>query len=451
MAVVATVALVTTGCQWTMARFDSGNTADNPGETTLSGSDIGGLGVEWSAALGAGVTSTSEPVLAGNTVYVGVGRANATGTLSAYSADASVGCSGSPLSCTPLWTASGGAFGQPLVNGAFVYVDRGGTLEAYDASGQTNCSGSPVACQPVWSGTGGGAQPRVAGSRLYVLNGAGEIDAYATSTSTSSCTGSPLVCAPVTRYHVTPACPADVYFAPGVPEDLYTCRVRTFAVDGSQLLMGVEVDGEIFSPTMGEIGTGSGGLVASFDLASPSAPTWTSWSLGGTGGVPPVDGLVALGDTYMTGDTGDTLGDFASSLFAVTSAGQLDWSAPRSYFGLAATADTLFGAEGSSVDAYATTGGCGQSCTPVRRYQDAASSAISTSPAVAADVLYVGAGGGIDAYSATGALNCSAGTPVTCTPLRTVALGGAASALSVSDGLVFVTTGDGRLIVLGLT
>jgi hypothetical protein len=40
----------------------AGNAADNTTEIHLSSSNISHLGVEWSAALGRNVTSTSEPV-----------------------------------------------------------------------------------------------------------------------------------------------------------------------------------------------------------------------------------------------------------------------------------------------------------------------------------------------------------------------------------------------------
>jgi len=450
--VLAALVLLASGCQWAMGRFDPGNTADNTTELHLSSSNISHLGVEWSAGLGSNVSATSEPVAAGNTVFVGVRRSDNTGTLYAFPADASSGCTGSPTSCTPLWTASGGAFGQPLVYDGVVYVDRGGILVAYDAAGATNCSGSPVTCQPLWSGTGGGADPVVAGGLVYVVNVAGstdEVDTY--SPGAGSCPGSPPVCSPVTRYQVGSACPPDEYFGPGAPASLNTCEATTVAVDGSRLDVGVEVSSQVFSLTMGLVGDATTGRVAAFAVGQAASPAWTTVGPGEPG----FAGVVATGgNTFTTGATSDDFGVPPSAeLEAVTSSGQTAWATQRGpYLGLAVSPDEVFAAASSGVDVYAVAGEvCGSYCEPTRQYPVTGLDEDTTAPAIGADVLYVGVGKAVSAYSATGTVDCDTGTPTTCAPLATVALGNFASQLSVSNGRVFVTTQDGRLLALTAT
>jgi hypothetical protein len=66
------------------------------------------------------------------------------------------------------------------IGGSVLYATEGTDIQAYDASGQTGCSGSPVTCAPLWSAPGTDAI--VANGTLFVSttdgSGNGEIAAY---------------------------------------------------------------------------------------------------------------------------------------------------------------------------------------------------------------------------------------------------------------------------------
>jgi hypothetical protein len=77
-----------------------------------------------------------------------------------------------------LWFASAG---QPVaVGGSVVYAVGNEDVYAYDATGNAGCSGSPTTCTPLWSAPGTDAI--VADGTVYVSTtttpGAGEIVAY---------------------------------------------------------------------------------------------------------------------------------------------------------------------------------------------------------------------------------------------------------------------------------
>lgn len=132
----------------------------------------------WTAATG---PTFASPAVAGGTVYVsGLDR-----KLSAFDATGTIGCAGIPKVCAPLWTAlttpvvSAIGIATPLVVNGLVFVGTGvgsGFVHAYDAAGVTNCTGSPKSCTPLWSGDAGGAvrsSPAAAGDYLYVGNDGG--------------------------------------------------------------------------------------------------------------------------------------------------------------------------------------------------------------------------------------------------------------------------------------
>jgi hypothetical protein len=433
------------------ARFDAGNTADNTSEIHLSSGNVNHLQVQWSAALGSGVTSTSAPVAAGNVIYVSAVRSDHTSTLYAFAADGTSGCSGSPSTCAPLWTATGGAFGQPLALDGAVYVDRDGRLTAYDANGQTNCAGSPVVCQPLWTGTGGGLDPKAYGGLIYVLNpdlGVPEVDAY--SPDASSCPGTPTTCSPVSTFlSVPPSChwTQELGQPPVVVDVDFTCTPvgAEFTIANSQLLIAYHVHTVATLPPDPQAPPEVADMGFE-DATPPTQPAQWTILFGKTDHpvLGPSDLIAHDGEVFWSGPGGSPTG----ATDALTSAGVQSWRAPTGYQGLAATADTLFGSGTTTVDAYAAVNTCFQSdCSPERSYHDATSSSITTPPVIAADVLYVGAGSSLEAYSAPGTTDC-AGSPVVCSPLRTVSLGAAASNVSVTNGRFYVTTADGRLLAL---
>src|SRR6185312_2171629 len=137
----------------------------------------------WTAAIdGGGTVGQSSPVVAGGVVYVSAG-----GTLYAFSAAGATGCSGTPKTCTPLWTAASvNGESSPAVAGGVVYVGAFNAVAAFSAAGTTGCSGTPPArtCTPLWTGdastgsTGGSSSPAVAGGVVYLGSTDGDLYAF---------------------------------------------------------------------------------------------------------------------------------------------------------------------------------------------------------------------------------------------------------------------------------
>lgn len=137
----------------------------------------------WTAPVQATLSAPRPAALVAGVVYVTSGT-----TLHAFDAAGASGCSGSPKTCSPLWTApmrSECSIGPcelsgPAVDGGTVYVgaNRGdefpriGALYAFDAAGQVNCSGQPRTCQPEWAAITSSqfGAPAVAQGVVYVTD-----------------------------------------------------------------------------------------------------------------------------------------------------------------------------------------------------------------------------------------------------------------------------------------
>jgi outer membrane protein assembly factor BamB len=139
----------------------------------------------------------ASPSIANNTAYVG----SADGKLYAFDATGTTGCSGTPKLCAPLWTANTGApiYGSPGVANGQVYVPSSATngLQVFDAAGQTNCSGTPKTCSPLWTSAGGGAveSSSIANGNVYVTGGRG-LEVF-DAAGITNCSGSPRTCSPL--------------------------------------------------------------------------------------------------------------------------------------------------------------------------------------------------------------------------------------------------------------
>ena len=125
----------------------------------------------------------SSPAVANGVVYVGSEDDN----LYAFDANGVTGCSGTPTTCSPLWTATITAFpidSSPTVENGVVYVGSSNQeVQAYDASGTINCSGTPKVCTPLWhtpSQSGGTIydSPIVVNGTLYYGSGNGSVYAF---------------------------------------------------------------------------------------------------------------------------------------------------------------------------------------------------------------------------------------------------------------------------------
>src|SRR5207248_1805767 len=110
----------------------------------------------WTATTGRAITSS--PTVAGN----GFAYAGSTDDkLYAFSAAGSTGCSGTARTCPPLCTstsASGITGSSPAVVNGVVYIGSFDfKLYAFDATGSSGCSGTPKTCTPLWTATTGGS------------------------------------------------------------------------------------------------------------------------------------------------------------------------------------------------------------------------------------------------------------------------------------------------------
>lgn len=202
---VLTIGILASGCDWYQFGYVSGHTGDNALDTTITTSNASSLTLKYTATTGATAPLKAEAVVNG------VLYASDTSALYAFSADGTTDCSGTPISCSPLWTASlGGATGGSLavING-IVYAGGGSALEAFDAAGHTNCSGTPTVCQPLWQaptpGLSGVAatSPTVSNGFVFVNLYGIDLEAF-DANGVTNCSGSPKVCAPVWVSHISP-------------------------------------------------------------------------------------------------------------------------------------------------------------------------------------------------------------------------------------------------------
>jgi outer membrane protein assembly factor BamB len=90
-----------------------------------------------------------------------------------------------PNACAPRWTATIGSLGSdssPAVANGVVYVGSyDHKLYAFDAAGYKGCSGTPKTCAPLWTASTGGAvesSPAVANGMVYVGSDDGKLHSY---------------------------------------------------------------------------------------------------------------------------------------------------------------------------------------------------------------------------------------------------------------------------------
>ena len=422
-------------CDWTQFGLNATHSGNNF-ETTISTSNVSNLRLLF-AATGA---STSPPAIANGVVYTSGGN-----HLWAFDAVGKTNCTGVPVWCSPLWTAtiSTGSDVQssPAVYNGVVYVGSdNGKLYAFDAAGNTNCSGVPKTCAPLWTGSTGGSlfsSPAVVNGVLYIGSEDGKLYAFDPS-GTTNCSGAPKTCAPLWTAQVGTG--AGVYASPAVANGIVYVGSQT-----------------------------SGGLDA-FDAAGNT----------NCSGVPKQ--CAALW-TYDTGDTSSSaavingvlfVGDFLANVRAFDAAGKVNCSgAPSVCEPLwSAHVNSTIGVSQSPAVAYGTVY-VGDQCnfgfpsfncanpphfyafdaaTGSTRWTAMASSTdIPSTASVANGLVFVGTSNGVSAYDAAGIINCS-GTPIYCSPLWTASppSGQGDGAPVVANGMVYVGSGDGNLYVYGL-
>jgi hypothetical protein len=105
------------------------------------------------------------------------------GNLEAFDANGVTHCSGTPKTCTPLWSynvAVGVGLSSPSVANGLVFIgsgtgssSSGSNFMAFDANGKAHCSGTPTVCNPLWTGATTGLQEgsaAIANGKIYVAD-----------------------------------------------------------------------------------------------------------------------------------------------------------------------------------------------------------------------------------------------------------------------------------------
>jgi outer membrane protein assembly factor BamB len=148
------------------------------------------FGLQATTGLGVwfGATSGESTGIIGSSPAVANGKAYAVSDHSLDAFDVTTNC-GPTTACAPLWTSAIGgpsydisAGSSPTVANGVVYVGSADdNLYAFDAAGTKGCSGTPKTCAPLWTATTGGeveSSPAVANGMVYVGSGDHKLHAY---------------------------------------------------------------------------------------------------------------------------------------------------------------------------------------------------------------------------------------------------------------------------------
>ena len=379
-ALLVALVLLCAGCDWTQFGYGPAHTNYNPTETKIGVGNVASLQLAWTGGFG-DQPFYSSPAVANGVVYTADNR-----SLYAFSANGSTACSGTPKTCTPLWTAIPGTTfsSSPAVVNGVVYIGSGDLL-AYDATGSTGCSGTPKLCDPLWTaptGLGGiSSPPTVVNGVVYAGSQDGKLYAFDAAGSTG-CSGS--------RRRVPRS---------GRP------RPATVLYDSSPTV----VDGVVYVGSFDHklYAFDAAGSTGCSGIPKTCVPLWTAL----TGG--PISGTAAVANGVVYVAPYD-----ADKMYAFDAAGSTGCS------------------------------GVPKTCAPL--WTAAVLGSGGSSPAVANGIVYIGSdadgqGPGLSAFDAAGSTGCS-GVPKTCAPLWTTpGRSGIRSAPSVANGVVYVGDEDTRL------
>jgi len=425
---------------WPRFHFDLTNSGLNPFENVIGPTNVSKLVTAWTASLGVGkYISDTSPVVANGIVYIG----SSAQKLYAFNATGGSNCSGAPLKCEPLWTATygsgqSGSNSSPVVANGVVYVNSGGgNLYAFSASGGTNCSGRPRVCAPLWTGTGGGggtlASVAVAKGVVYTGGGSGNLLAFS-ATGTTNCSGTPKTCAPLwagqtaaPSYLSSPAVLNGIVYVGASDTGFQTGHIYAFSASGTTNCSGTP---------------------------RTCGPLWTSGSVGAIVSSPAVaSGVVYVGSmdknlyAFSAAGTTNCTGTprYCAPLWVDPTGGTIYASSPAVAYG-----SVYVGSADGKLYSFSAAGNANCSGTPkvcTALWTGATGSPIdNSSPSAANGVVYVGSvAGDIYAFGANGRTNCS-GSPDMCTPLWTVATTSSInSSAAVADGIVYIATEGNEL------
>jgi eukaryotic-like serine/threonine-protein kinase len=386
------------------------------------------------------VQLTTDPVVAGGIAYVG---SYINGTLNAFSASATSGCAGTPVVCSPLWTAdvdpTHTGVSDPVVANGIVYVSGGnGTLSAFDAAGKTNCSGSPIVCSPLWTANPATASsPVYANGVIYIAANSG-LEAF-DAAGVTNCTGNPKVCSPLWTTSVQGGF---VSIANGIAY-LAGAGTQVYALDatGTTNCAGTpKVCSPLWQlqtdlPTIGVVldyPVISGGTVF-IATASPYRPPPAVLQYN-------VEAFDASGITNCSGAPKIcapvwTTSNFPTVLPPAVGDGNV-WV-------------TSLANGSAAFDAGGVKNCSGGVCSPVWTSPTPGPASFQT-PTIAGGVAFIVGGNHLYALDATGQVGCSTSV---CSPLWTSPTSsyGFTSDLVVANGLVYVVATDGDLRVYGLS
>lgn len=154
----------------------------------------------WNGGLGIG--GGGRPVVAGGVVFA-QGATVSGRQVRAFDAAGITGCSGVPKVCAPLWStddlATSVRESSLAVASGVLFRASGPSLRAYDGTGTLGCTGAPKICAPLWSAPVGGtttSAPAVANGVVYIGADDGTVSAF-DSRGIKGCSGVPKVCTPL--------------------------------------------------------------------------------------------------------------------------------------------------------------------------------------------------------------------------------------------------------------
>ena len=375
------LAVALAGCDWPQLLGGPAHTGFNSLESAITTGNVATLVPRFTATTG-GLIQSSEPAVAGGTAFVVAGD----GDLYAFSASGTTSCSGSPVACSPLWTAYAGGppvgtMSPTVANGVIYVTGADGVLRAFDAAGKMNCSGSPTVCTPLWTtSVSVNFAPVFDNGTLYVDTPSVGMAAFDPAGQTN-CTGTPKVCAPLW----------ETYFSGFVS-----------VVNGIAYVANSGLQINAYDATGTTNCSGTPKVCSQLWQYTPDYP--------------------------LTNQEPD---------YPVIGGNRLYIQAATPFRQLPAHQNVeVFDALGSTNCSLEVTM---KVCTPLWTTTD--TTGAFAPAAVANSSMYVGGENGLDAYDASGVTGC-AGSPTACAPLWTSALTEAAEQpLAVANGLLFGTDG----------